>query len=53
MTAAIRTASFRTLGICWRRTSPFAPTLNQIAALIREIAGQMAAAELKAPPRTR
>ncbi len=45
--------AFRTLGLCWRRTSPFAPTLSQVAALIREIAGEMTAAELPAPRRAR
>jgi len=32
--------AFRTLGLCWRRTSPFAETLSQIATLIRELATQ-------------
>ena len=36
--------AFRTLGLCWRRTSPFAATLSQVAALIREVAGQPTAA---------
>jgi LysR family hydrogen peroxide-inducible transcriptional activator len=41
--------AFRTLGLCWRRTSPLAPTLRQIAAAIRPIA----AAEVAAPRRAR
>jgi LysR family hydrogen peroxide-inducible transcriptional activator len=45
--------AFRTLGLCWRRTSPFAATLSQIAALIREIAGEATAAEVKARHRSR
>jgi LysR family hydrogen peroxide-inducible transcriptional activator len=43
--------AFRTLGLCWRRTSPFAATLSQVAALIRETVGQMTAAEGKTPRR--
>jgi LysR family hydrogen peroxide-inducible transcriptional activator len=39
--------AFRTLGLCWRRTSPFAETLSQIAVLIREIAAQPDTAKLK------
>ena len=45
--------AFRTLGLCWRRTSPFAATLSQLAALIREIAGQPTAAAVKPRRRAR
>jgi LysR family hydrogen peroxide-inducible transcriptional activator len=41
--------AFRTLGLCWRRTSPLAATMQQLTAIVR----QVAAAELKAPPATR
>lgn len=30
--------AFRTLGLCWRRTSPLGPVLRQIAAIVRPIA---------------
>lgn len=37
--------AFRTLGLCWRRTSPLAETLRQLAATVREVA----AVEVKGP----
>jgi LysR family hydrogen peroxide-inducible transcriptional activator len=37
--------AFRTLGLCWRRTSPLGATLRQIAASVRDVA----AVEVKAP----
>jgi LysR family hydrogen peroxide-inducible transcriptional activator len=37
--------AFRTLGLCWRPTSPLVATLRQLAATVREVA----AAELKVP----
>ena len=36
--------AFRTLGLCWRRTSPLGPTLRQIAAAARPIAAAEVAA---------
>jgi LysR family transcriptional regulator, hydrogen peroxide-inducible genes activator len=43
----------RTLGLCWRRTSPFAPILSQIGAVIREIAGEAPSAQGRPRPRAR
>jgi len=41
--------AYRTLGLVWRRTSPLGPALKQIAAVIRQVAREVAARPLSQP----
>ncbi|HLK89980.1 MAG TPA: LysR substrate-binding domain-containing protein [Polyangia bacterium] len=45
--------AFRTLGLCWRRTSPLGPALRQVADTIRPLVGQPAMDEVVPARRSR